>query len=288
MTKLSSIVAGLLLFCIACDNSPKEKATPNGLKYSVLKTGDGKIPKKEEILVFDYQLKDSKDSVWGDTFKDGIPAASMIGDTAVLDTEDGMTQMFRELSKGDSVKTTMPIRDFFEKLVRAPVPPQVDSSGTVTYTISVREVMDLQDFQTFRTKKVSDRDDMEINKYIAENKIAPQKDTTGLQFVIHNTTGKEKPTVEDCIEVAYAGRLLKDGRPVDQGTITLQLGQFVPGWQVGFPKLSVGDSATFYIPSRLGYGPRGSYPVIPPDAVLIFNVKLLAIKPFDQAAGACK
>src|SRR5687767_13105445 len=148
MIKLSNILMALVLLCLACDsNAPKEKKTPNGLEYTVLKTGDGKIAKKEEILVFDYQLKDSKDSVWGDTFKDGIPAASMIGDTAILDSEDGMTQMFRELSKGDSVKTTMPIKEFFEKLVRAPVPPSVDSAGSVTYTISVRDVMNMENFQ---------------------------------------------------------------------------------------------------------------------------------------------
>ena len=47
--------------------------------------------------------------------------------------------------------------------------------------------------------------------------------------------------------------------------------------------LGIGDSATFYIPSSLAYGPQGSQGVIPPDAILIFDVELLGFGgDFDQ------
>src|SRR5688572_24097404 len=111
MIKYSYVLFVVLLLAVACKN---EKETPNGLKFSVLAKGDGTLPKKGEVIVFHYMLKDSKDSVWADTFKDEIPGASMIGDTAQIKDEDGMTQMFRLLSKGDSVKATMTVVDFFK------------------------------------------------------------------------------------------------------------------------------------------------------------------------------
>jgi FKBP-type peptidyl-prolyl cis-trans isomerase FkpA/FKBP-type peptidyl-prolyl cis-trans isomerase FklB len=42
--------------------------------------------------------------------------------------------------------------------------------------------------------------------------------------------------------------------------------------------MSVGDKYKFYVPSVLGYGPRGRGPKIPPNAVLVFEVELKQIK----------
>lgn len=286
MIKSSYLLAGMLILCLACDKT-SEKQTPNGLKYTVIEKGDGTIPKKDDILVFDYQLKDSKDSVWGDTFKDGLPAASMIADTAALKNEDGMTQLFRQLSKGDSVKTTMSVKDFFQKLVKAPVPGYVDSARSVTYTIKVRDIMDLNSFKKYRDEKVTKRDDKVIDQFVKDNKIEVQKDTTGLQYIIYNRTGKAKPTVEKCVEVKYTGKFLKNGKIFDQNKVAFPLNQVIRAWQLGIPMLSVGDSATFFVPSRLAYGTSGYYG-IPPDAVLMFDVHLLDIKEFDPATGSCK
>ena len=82
MNRISSVLIGLTLLCAACSKSEKE--TPNGFKFTVITAGDGVLPKKEEVIVFDYQLKDSKDSVWNDTYTQGIPAALPIADSAAM------------------------------------------------------------------------------------------------------------------------------------------------------------------------------------------------------------
>ena len=103
MNRISNLLIGItVLLCIGCDKKI-EKETPNGFKFTVVKAGDGVLPKKEEILVFDHLLKDSKDSVWNDTHEEGVPSAVMIQDSSALAGENGMVQMFRMLSKGDSV-----------------------------------------------------------------------------------------------------------------------------------------------------------------------------------------
>ncbi|MDX1318213.1 MAG: FKBP-type peptidyl-prolyl cis-trans isomerase, partial [Xanthomarina gelatinilytica] len=55
------------------------------------------------------------------------------------------------------------------------------------------------------------------------------------------------------------------------------VGQVIPGWDEGIQLLQVGDKARLVIPSDLGYGSRGAGGVIPPDAILIFDVELMGV-----------
>lgn len=295
MNKSAYAFIGLLVLLIACGKTEKE--TPNGLKYTVIKNGDGVVAKTDEVLVFDYHLKDSKDSVWGETFKEGIPGATKVADTSQLKNEDGMTQMFRMLSKGDSVKTEMSVNDFFNKVVGAPAPPHVDSARSIIYTIKVQDIMSVEDYLKAREghlKKREDqvftRDTKDIGQYLTENNITALQDTSGLQYVIYNNGGGKKPSVNECVEVKYTGTFLKTGQVFDKSEkISFPLNGVIAGWKLGIPMLGKGDSATFFIPSKLAYGPQGYQGAIPPDAVLIFNVTLLDIKgEYNQETRTCK
>jgi len=285
----------LLTLLMSCGEKVKE--TPNGMKYTVIETGDGVTAKTDEVLVFDYELKDSKDSVWGETFTEGIPAASKINDSTQIATEDGMTQLFRQLSVGDSVKTEMPVKEFFTKIVGAPAPPHVDTTLNVTYTIKVKSIMSVDEFLKEREalmKKREDRvlgEDIEtIKKYLADSNVSALQDTSGLLYVIHSSGKGEKPTVDNCVEVKYEGRFLKTGEVFDKAErISFPLNGVIEGWKLGIPMLSKGDSGTFYIPSKLAYGAQGYPGAIPPDAILIFDVTLLEVSDeFDQESRSCK
>ena len=296
ISRVAAALIGLSLFAGACKSSEKE--TPNGMKYTVIREGDGVLPKSGEIVIFEFVTKDSKDSVWNSTYDRGLPGVLQIRepDSITTTNEDGIEQMFRQLSKGDSVRVTMPLTDFFRNFVRAPLPAGVDSTMDITYLFKIEEIMPEEDFQAYQTELFTNRqkiqkqkDEKLITEYLAENNIKAERDTSGIHYVLHTNGGKEKPSAENCVQVNYAGKLLKTGDTFDQGEgVSFPLTRVIPGWQLGIPKLGLGDSATLYIPSSLAYGPQGVPNAIPPNSILIFDVELTKIGAgFDPQTNAC-
>jgi len=109
---------------------------------------------------------------------------------------------------------------------------------------------------------------------------------SGLQYEITEKGTGEQPQAGDKVTVHYTGFLTDSAKTkfdssVDRGqpfTFKLGKGQVIKGWDEGVALLSVGDNATFTIPSDLAYGERGAGGVIPPNADLIFEVELISFE----------
>ncbi|KAL9107046.1 MAG: hypothetical protein Q9227_007992 [Pyrenula ochraceoflavens] len=55
-------------------------------------------------------------------------------------------------------------------------------------------------------------------------------------------------------------------------------GEVIKGWDTGIVGMSVGGERRITIPANQAYGAKGSPPDIPPNSVLVFDVKMLEIK----------
>ena len=94
------------------------------------------------------------------------------------------------------------------------------------------------------------------------------------------------PQAHDSVEVNYTGQLLEDiesgtmGAVFDQGHgSVLPLSQLIRGWREGLSLMRVGGRARLIIPSQEGYGALGTEcGTVPPDAMLCFDVELVAIR----------
>jgi FKBP-type peptidyl-prolyl cis-trans isomerase len=90
----------------------------------------------------------------------------------------------------------------------------------------------------------------------------------------------------DTVTVHYVGTLT-DGKEFDASRkhgdkgfeFQLGAGRVIKGWDQGVAGMKVGGKRKLTIPPGLGYGARGAPPVIPPNATLVFEVELLAVKP---------
>ena len=87
----------------------------------------------------------------------------------------------------------------------------------------------------------------------------------------------------DTVSVHYTGTL-EDGTKfdssLDRGTpfsFQLGAGRVIKGWDLGILEMKVGEKRKLTIPSDLAYGPNGIPNVIPPSAVLVFEIELLDI-----------
>ena len=140
-------------------------------------------------------------------------------------------------------------------------------------------------FQTILMEKEGGENVEKGAKFLAENATKEGVKTTasGLQYIVNEEGSGAGPTPADKVEVHYEGRLL-DGTVFDssikRGT-PAQFGvtQVIPGWTEGLQLMKPGAKYTFFIPSALAYGPRGSGQQIGPNATLIFDVELLKVNP---------
>lgn len=108
---------------------------------------------------------------------------------------------------------------------------------------------------------------------------------SGLQYEVVQSgpAGGASPDSNDWVRVDYEGKLT-DGTIFDSSfsrgaPAIFSPDAVVPGWTEALQRMKVGDEWILYVPPALGYGEGGGPPRIPPNAVLIFRLRLLAVAP---------
>ncbi|CAO3610218.1 unnamed protein product [Cunninghamella blakesleeana] len=85
------------------------------------------------------------------------------------------------------------------------------------------------------------------------------------------------------IGMRYIGKLT-NGKVFDKNTsgkpfsFRLGAGEVIKGWDQGILGMKLGGERKLTIPAPLAYGKRGAPPQIPPNATLVFEIKLVSMK----------
>jgi len=111
------------------------------------------------------------------------------------------------------------------------------------------------------------------------------KTDSGLQYWDIRVGTGEVAKDGDHVKVHYTG-WLTNGKKFDSSVdahqpfdFTIGKGDVIKGWEEGVTGMKVGGKRQLRIPPQLAYGEQGYSGLIPANAILIFDIRLLAILP---------
>ena len=187
---------------------------------------------------------------------------------------DNKHTVFGKVIEGQSIVDTVAQDDIMESV-------EILSVGEAAKAFNAIEAF--RSFEGGREQKIAEAKanmDAELDKLAA----GFQKTESGLRYqILQKGTGAQAEKGKQ-ISVHYKGQLT-DGTVFDSSyqrkqpiDFTVGIGQVIKGWDEGLQLLQVGDKARLVIPSQLAYGSQGAGGVIPPNATLIFDLELMAVK----------
>jgi FKBP-type peptidyl-prolyl cis-trans isomerase len=138
--------------------------------------------------------------------------------------------------------------------------------------------------QAAAARAAGEKNRAEGEAFLAANKAQPGVVTlpSGLQYrVVTEGTGR-KPTLEDTVDCHYRVSLV-GGREIDSSykrgqPLTIAVKSAVKGWTEVLPLMPVGSKWQVVVPPGLAYGERGAGSDIGPNATLVFELELIAVK----------
>ena len=306
--KISKLFVLVVLVAMACSN---EKETPKGYKYTLVKKGAGNEVEAGKFLVMDLMFKDDKDSVWYDNRKNEVPEIIMVRDTSTIRSEEGVDEIFRLLTKGDSAVMTIPAQVLFEKTWGQPVPQGIDPKTNLTFCFKVNDVVDSAADQKLQEELIAKQNEKELKRrteqlgkdtvliddFVKAKNINTQKTASGLRYVITKAGKGANVQPGQTVRINYAGYLLSGkyfdtnweevaktqnlympGRDYSPLELQAGAGQVIQGWEEAILLMNKGSKMTVYIPSTLAYGNRRRSEEIVENSILVFDMEMVDIK----------
>jgi len=295
MKKLLVLFIGVAttLFMFSCGDGPKGfKKTDNGLLYKFhVQKKEGAKPAEGDMLTAILIYKTDKDSLLFDSHNNPGPfRIPLMKSEYKGDIYEGLGLM----SEGDSATFIINADSFFLKTAQAPkVPDFILPNSNLTFHVKLEKIQkkdeyekeqkELMEKQMKEMEGMKEKEQTELDKYLADNKITTKATESGLIYSDLKKGKGPKAKAGDKVTVEYRGLLLdgtefdasaKHGKPFE---FELGAGQVIPGWDEGISMMQKGGKAKMIIPSKIAYGSRGMGS-IPPFSTLIFEVELLDIK----------
>lgn len=219
------------------------ETTPSGLRYEEIETGTGPQPQKGQIVQVHYTGRLTDGTKFDSSLDRGQPFEFKLGAGQVI---KGWDEGLSTMRVGGKRKLLLPPElGYGARGAGGVIPPNAELLFEV-HLLGIRST---------------------------ELQIEEIEEGTGPQ-----------PKEGDLVQVHYTG-WLADGTKFDSShdrgepiEFPLGTGAVIPGWDMGLATMKVGGKRKLVIPPELAYGKRGYPGVIPPNAVLTFDVHLVSIR----------
>ncbi len=272
--------AGLVVLA-ACNSSDKPMTTETGLKYRMYTSNEGIKPQIGDYISLNIIHKTVKDSVIFSTYENGGAVEFQMTEPGFDgDLIEGLAMM----ATGDSATFWVSADSMFKG---GTMPEFLKAGDEIKYEVKIESVMTQEEYELAKQEEMEKTKEVyaqEIEKYASENGLDVQQTTSGLYYVITQEGEGSFPETGQTVSVHYTGKLI-DGKvfdsSVDRGQpidFPLGVGQVIPGWDEGIALLKKGSKGTLIIPPYLAYGESGAGNIIPPNAILVFDVELVDIQ----------
>lgn len=248
------------------DNNIEAQKLPSGIWYVMTEDGEGNKPSVNATVTAHYSGRLLDGKKFDSSYDRGQPFTTTLNQVIV-----GWKEAIPTLKKGGKGTFYIPSGlAYGESGAGASIP----ANAVLIFDI---ELVDFQEPLDPKAQAIADA--KLIQDYLKQNNIDAEEHPSGIWYTISEAGTGGNPAATSKVKTHYKGMLLNGkvfdssydrGKPLEFG-----LNQVIKGWQIAIPMLQKGGKGTFYIPSGLAYGTRGAGGVIPPNAVLIFEVELL-------------
>lgn len=260
--------------------SDQLSSTESGIKYQYYEQHtDARQAQTGDRITFQLLVQNYQDSVLSNlTFKEHPYESSFfIG-------KNHFKEIFSMIHKGDSLCFWINADSLNSGYLKTPKIPQ---GSEIKYTLKVLEIQSKEEIKQKLKENLKVQREIDaqlIEKYLSEiqeidTSLETQKTNSGLCYFLSQEGNGKTPQVGDTVSVNYVSKLL-DGTIYgsSDGAHEFLVGHLLPGVNEAITLMREGAKGTFIIPSELGYGSKGIDNMVPPNAVLVYDIELVKVK----------
>jgi FKBP-type peptidyl-prolyl cis-trans isomerase len=257
----------------------KTAKTASGIYYVIDKKGNGKHATAADKVKVHYKGYKLDGSTFDSSYDRGQPIEFPLSGVIKGWTEG--IPLFEEGGKG-----TLLIPSSLAYGQNAPPGSTIKANEVLLFDVELIKIN--PEPEVVEAAKIATKEEKELQAYFTKNNINPLKTPLGTYYTINEKGDGAIPKNGDTVVMNYTGKLM-DGTKFDSNEDTtfhhvqpfefpLGANRVIKGWDETIGFLPLNSKATFYIPSRNGYGVQGQAK-IPANSILIFDVQLNNIKP---------
>jgi FKBP-type peptidyl-prolyl cis-trans isomerase len=233
----------------------------SGLYYKFESKGNGKIPKAGDMVVVHYRGLFRDNNEFDNSYKIGHPLEFNVGVGQVI---LGWDEALSLMPEGSKITLVVPPRLGYGSRDNGPIP----ANSTLVFEIELLRVVP----------------QIPVEPYKVDKK-AYKTDVSGIKYAFILESNGMKPDSGYIITMHFTG-YLPNGKIFNSSILSGEPEKFVVGTAkvIKGVNLSVmlmkqGSKARFIIPSRLAFGDKGYYTLIPPNTELTYDIELIEVKP---------